>query len=463
MNSSGATPTASTTASGGTAGDAPFEFDGDAADAAGRREIEVTDPDAPQAVWGSGVLAIGALAWLAATLWSAQATIGGSPAADPFALTRAALALPGVIAASLLAGGATGLAVVELLSRRVARIRERVLVAAATGLASGLAVGALVAAAILLRYGTDRTIVVIAVAIATAAALGGVPAAVRPAAVIGAGFAGTLAWYAVGLLQGLFASSLLRLFGAGDTIRSQVDATNRLSFAVALLGGVVSGVVAYRYLYRRGERRWPAYLIAGAAPGVLILLAEAVTLLGGAGLLELAGSVSAYDRFAIRVLGFFRIKTGLLVLFAGGVVAILAFGRSLPAPSLGGTAGSLSGPAGSLDGPAGSLSRPAGSLDGPAGSLSRPAGSLGGPGDDDEPSYDDPGDEQRDDDEPADDAPAGPRVHRYDIRAADERDRRAAGDPDGPGSPEHPRTSTDSAQRPGSGRDGGTTPGLAED
>src|SRR5262249_44540276 len=110
-------------------------------------------------------------------------------------------------------------------------------------------------------------------------------------------------------------------------------ASGRLSLVVALVGGVAAGAVAYRWLRRsRDTQRWPAYLVGGAAPGLLLLLAELVTLVGGAQLLRIAGSVSAADREVIAYLSGARIETGLVVLFAGALTTVLAFGRTLRGP-----------------------------------------------------------------------------------------------------------------------------------
>src|SRR5690606_4085284 len=84
---------------------------------------------------GAGTLAVLGLAWLAAVLGSTRRTIGAAAEIDPLALTRAALALPAVVAATLLAGAATGLATLGLLARRAPAARGWVslTVAAAAG------------------------------------------------------------------------------------------------------------------------------------------------------------------------------------------------------------------------------------------------------------------------------------------------------------------------------------------
>ena len=291
-------------------------------------DIEVTEERTRG--WGPGVLAALALAWLAVVLWSAHATISGTRADATVALASAALALPLVVAASLVAGAAVGIASSDLLGRRYGAVAERVPVRFAASAGGGLAVGLLCAVLVLAGYGTSAAIAVLAAAVGAAATLGGVLGGLRPAAVVGAALGGTLAWFVVGLFQGAYAGRLMHLFGAGDTLASQVRATSWLSFVVSVVGGLVAGLSAYGYLRRRDTGlRWPAYLAAGAGPGLLILLSDLVTRVGGARLLAVAGSVGADDRAAIGYLGTARLNTALVVLFVGALTTVIAFGRTL--------------------------------------------------------------------------------------------------------------------------------------
>jgi hypothetical protein len=283
---------------------------------------------------GARVLALLALAWLAATLYSAHATIAGSADAV-LAMTHAALALPSVMAASLLAGGAAGLVTGELLGRRFGAVATRWPARYGAALAGGLAVGLAGGALVLSGYGTTDAILVLTAALAGASVLGAAVAALRPRPAVTAAFAGLFAWFAVGAVQALFTGRLMDIFGAGATVASRESASWRLSFAVAVLGGVVAGGTAYRYLRRHRAAeplRWPVYLVAGGGPGLLLLLADLVTLVGGARLLRLVGSVSADDRATVAFLSESRIETGLVVFFVGALTALLAFGRTLRTP-----------------------------------------------------------------------------------------------------------------------------------
>jgi len=295
-----------------------------------RPDVAPEPGDDRSAGWPVFVLAGLSVAWLAATLWSAHATITGSGGDDLLALNRAALALPSVITASLVAGVAIGLVAIELLGHRRALSRP---VRLAVGLGAGVGTGLVIMALILTSYGTGSSLVVLATGVAVASVLGGAVSTIRVDAIVGAAVAGTVAWFLLGLVQGALNDQLLGLFGAGDTAASRVHATSRLLLTVALSGGILAGVVAYRYLRpRAGGWRWPAYLVAGAGPGLLLVLANLVTLVGGARLRALAAASSEADGTALHYIGTAGLNTALVVLFIGAITAMIAFGRTLKGP-----------------------------------------------------------------------------------------------------------------------------------
>ena len=272
---------------------------------------------------GPVVLAALAVTWLAATLWSAHATISDFTDGDVYSLTRAALVLPVVVTGSLVAGVALGLAVVP-------RLR---LPALAVGAGVGLVVGAAVAALMLIGYGTGSALVTFALSVAAASTLGGLVSGLRWPAVVGAALAGTFTWLLIGLLQGILNDQLLNLFGAGETPASRVSATSRLLLTVALVGATLAGILAYRYLRARDTGLgWPAYLAAGAGPGLLLLLANLVALGGGARLRALAAMVSDTGGTSMSWTGMAGVNTALVVLFVGAIAAMIAFGRTLKRP-----------------------------------------------------------------------------------------------------------------------------------
>jgi hypothetical protein len=267
-----------------------------------------------------GVLAALAVAWLAATLWSVHATLAGSTGID--ALVQAALTLSFVVSAGLVAGVAVGFAAAQLLAPRVPRV--------AAGLGGGLLTGLVVAALILAGYGTTSALVVLAAGVGAGSLLGGAISAARPPAIVGAAVAGALAWFLLGLVKGGFYNRLLTLFGAGKTPASRITADHRLALTAAVCGGVLAGAVAYRYLRPRAEGLgWPAYLAAGAGPGLLLLLADLVSLVAGARLRSLAAASSEADRAALSWSGNLGLNTAMVVLFVGAITAMIAFGRTL--------------------------------------------------------------------------------------------------------------------------------------
>lgn len=298
-------------------------------------DSSVDRPDAAPHHLDPAMLVALALIWLAATMWSAHASIAGNGTAE-VVVSTAALVLPAVIAASLVAGSATGLAaVVRWAGHR--RTPLRVALGAAGGGACGLGGAAL----ILAGYGPNWSVGILAITVGAAGALGGTLAAIRPAAVVAAGTAATLAQFLAGALLGYFQSRLKPIFGGADTVESRLAAADWYAFTAALICGVIAGLVAFAYLHRRAPgRRWPVYLLAGAWPGLLALLAEILTRVGGGPLLNAVGRLDAASRSVNAYLDASRIDSVLVVGFAGAIVAMLAFGRTLRPGSPDPTAGS---------------------------------------------------------------------------------------------------------------------------
>ncbi|QSB13889.1 hypothetical protein JQS43_20405 [Natronosporangium hydrolyticum] len=286
-------------------------------------------PVAPAA----GVLAVLALAWLLAMLSSARQAIGDSPDADPLTVTRAALELPQVISASLIAGIAVGLTAVNLLSRLAGAAARRRLPRFGTGAGAGLLTGVAVATPILLGYDGLPSILVLSGAVAAAAMLGGLLAGVREGAVVAAGAVGALVVFVVGLLERIFEGDLRSFFGAGETAESVIAASGWASLTASLAAGVAAGAVGYVYLRRVGgpNLRWPAFLVAGALPGLLILIAEAVTRIAGTRLFQLVSAASADDQAVLNYFNAARFNRALIVLVVGAVVATVLIGRTLRA------------------------------------------------------------------------------------------------------------------------------------
>lgn len=288
---------------------------------------------------GLSVLLVLALVWLAGTLWAAYRTVAGAPTGTSIAVAQAAISLPTVAAASLLAGAAVGLpALAAVVGRRGAatvgsgRLARRALVGGVAAAPVGL-VGVL---AVVAAYGTGRFIIAIAGTVGIAALLGGGLCVVRPVATAAAGLAGTIATLAVGFVKGVFAGRLSGLFGAGDTAASVLNADATLQLTVSVLSGVAAGLTAFWFLRRFGAAlRWPAYLVAGGFAGLILLVAELVVRVGGARLLSVAEATSPADRAVLEYLGSQRLNHALAVFFVGAVVSLVAVGRTLPAKAAG--------------------------------------------------------------------------------------------------------------------------------
>ncbi|MFJ8577125.1 hypothetical protein [Micromonospora sp. NPDC093277] len=327
----------------------------------------------PAYVPGALVLALVAVGWLTAMLWSTREAIN-SAAAGVTAISLSAYALPGVITAALVAGAAVALSATNPLRRTTLRF----LAAVGTGLLVGLAA----AVATNLTYADNATTNTIAGTTIAAAIIGGAMAGARNARVVGGLATATLAAQVFVVLFSRARDPLSGLFGAGDTQQSMLDAAKWVSRTESLLAGLIAGMVAFGYLTwarRRAARRngsaadgsrtrrgvgpalvrhgaepggaeaelsppaelessalrWPAYLIAGAGPGLLLLLTEVIIRVGGRGLLDLAAALSEADQVAQTALGTSRIDNGIWVLFVGALTALVAFGRTLgPRPVL---------------------------------------------------------------------------------------------------------------------------------
>lgn len=269
------------------------------------------------------LLALGLL-WLAGYLWSAHADIIGTGDDPLVVVTEAALALPGLVAVTVLCGAATGGAVLRWRDRRG-------WVGFALSAGCGLLIGLVAGALILFGYGHRSSVVALAWAVLAAGVIGGLLGSLRPPEMLSAGLAAAIFGpFLLDVLPNLWQGHLLRLFGAGDTVASQFSAVRTLSIVEALTAGLVAGLVAFWYLRRSGAAvGFLGYLGAGAAPGLLLLIAEAVTRVGGARLFNAAGNLSAFDRVVIDYTNGSRLNHHLVVFFIGAIVALIGFGVTL--------------------------------------------------------------------------------------------------------------------------------------
>ncbi|MEV6813369.1 hypothetical protein [Micromonospora sp. NPDC051296] len=315
---------------------APVDRMATATDAPG--DDAATPAGNPALAPGTLALALLAVGWLVAMLWSTREAID-SATAGVTAVSLSAFALPGVISAALVTGAAVGLAAGEPVTRR----RDRVTLRFAVAVGAGLLVGLAAALTINLSYADNTTTRTIAGTAAAAAIIGGALAGARNGAVVGAVASASLGTLVFVVAFSVARDPLFDLFGAGDSQQSLVSAATWVSRTESLLAGLVAGGLAFGYLTwarRRGAARgaatglrWPAYLVAGAGPGLLLLLAEVIIRVGGRSLIDLAAALSEADAVAQTSLGTSRVDNGIWVLFVGALTAMIAFGRTLtPAP-----------------------------------------------------------------------------------------------------------------------------------
>ncbi|MEV0727736.1 hypothetical protein [Polymorphospora sp. NPDC050346] len=283
---------------------------------------------------GAALVALLAVGWLAASLWLLRDAIATS-VTDAIALASTAIALPNVVSASVVAGAAVGLTAANLAARRWPGTTVRFTAAIGASMVVGLAA----AFAGSVWYGGAAG-TILAGTVAAAVIVGGAAAATavsRAAAPALAGVAAaTLALFAVVLLLNVFRGALLPLLGAGESGASQQSAAGRLTLASTVLSGLVAGFVVFGYLRLVGRRssgvpapRWPAYMLGGAGSGLLLLVSEVVTRVGGARVLEAVSSISEVDRLVRAQADSDRIMFALMVLFIGALTATIAFGRTL--------------------------------------------------------------------------------------------------------------------------------------
>jgi hypothetical protein len=291
------------------------------------------EPDGARTPSTTGWLAFSALAWLLVALLFYRTAFTG--AEGDYNLVLAAMLLPLVVQASLVAGAAVGLWSTQALGRR-RHWADRGAGRWAVGAGAGLLTGTLASGAVLLAYGMSaRAVGVVAIAVGASGALGGALGAVRPARILAAGLSAALAVLVFLNVMARFSTPLLDAFGSGDTAADHYAANGLLAGTTAMVAGLIAGLVAY-WRVRHAARRagdspaWPVYLAAGAAAGILLIVAELCIRLGVSQLLSLASADISADADILSFAAASRRNTGLVVCFVGAITTIIAYGRSLP-------------------------------------------------------------------------------------------------------------------------------------
>ena len=277
-----------------------------------------------------GILVMLGVVWLVATLRLADDLLFRNRLDAGQLASGVSLVLPGVVNASLLAGASIGLAASLLRladsgqSGRAAIIRR-----ALVGSGAAAILGALTVLLILLRYGAGSATVVLAITVGFAAVLGGAAAGL-PRPILVAAAIGTLEVFVLGVLAGYFQSPLKSVLGAGTDPASQLSAASWLQAVTAITQGVAIGLTTYFYLRQRTESRsWPRFALAGALPGVMLLVGLALSVIGGSGLSNLSGELSDADRIVRDLVNGAGLNQALTVAFVGAIVAMIMVGRTL--------------------------------------------------------------------------------------------------------------------------------------
>ena len=245
------------------------------------------------------------LLWLATTMYVAHATLSGTAPPEGGVLGAAREAMPDLILSSLVVGASLGAAAAS----RFARGAGRLLV----GLGIGLGFGLIAAFAMRMVYGSEQPITVLALTVALTTIVGGA-FAMLPGEIVDGGL-WSMTW--VAFLGVMFPVWLLSLGEDSFLADTRVQAA-------------IMGVVALYALQKlRGEKRpWFWYPLAGALPGLLLLVAEGLTRLGGGTLAELVAGDQA-DAGSLLQPSAEQLRNALIVTAVGGTICLLAGIRAL--------------------------------------------------------------------------------------------------------------------------------------
>ena len=247
------------------------------------------------------------LVWLGTSMYVAHATITGSQDGLSGAFGSAAAALPGVVAGALVTTAAIGHAA----SSRFKPFWLRLPI----GLGVGLLFGLVCAAGIRFGYGDQAGITVFALTVGAAAVVGGAFAAL-PNAVLEAGLWATTFVFAFGVFIGVLQPTVVKQLGEGP------DATQLYLNGASALFGLLAAFYSAQKM-RREEAAAPWSLVAGALPGVFLVLAEYITRLGGSSVVDMVNGVAAGNPDLATLTDADRMRHGLIVLAVGGVVALI--------------------------------------------------------------------------------------------------------------------------------------------
>jgi hypothetical protein len=247
-----------------------------------------------------------ALVWLGTTIYSVHATITGRGEHLSGVLATAAAALPGLVAAMLVAGASIGGAAGAGLRSPGGRLR--------VGLALGALFGLAAAVGIRTAYGGGASIVVLAVTVA--ASIAGGALALLPGEVLKAGLWGTTWVFLAGVIFGVLQANLLKLLGSGESAKSQ------FVLGQSLVTGLAAGLSTLLFL-RVERHRVLWYLVSGALPGLVLLGAEWLTRAGGSAVAQLTHGFRSESPALIELSHSAASRHALIVLAAGALITMV--------------------------------------------------------------------------------------------------------------------------------------------
>jgi hypothetical protein len=256
------------------------------------------------------------LLWLGTSLWTAYATLKGSGDDASGALGAMAAALPSAVAAALVTGASIGHAAGGRFRGPGGRL--------IAGLGMGTLFGLLTAVGIRFAYGTDSSIMRLAIVVGVASVLGGA-LAVLPDKVLDAGLWATTWVFAAGLIFGVVQDPLVGLLGGGPTAdaAAQAAAATRFVYVQSILTGLLAAAHGYRWLtFGRPGIGW--HFVTGAMPGLFLLAGEWLTRVGGSTVTTIVTGYSADDPALIDATPTSRLRHALIVLLVGGLLTMLA-------------------------------------------------------------------------------------------------------------------------------------------
>jgi len=256
-------------------------------------------------------LFLGAL-WIGTSMYAAHLALKGKAGDLSGIFADAAVALPGLVAATIL----TSASIAAAASSRFGNAFARLFV----GLGVGVAFGALAAFGLRYGYGTDRPITVLAVTVAAASVVGGL-VAILPSAVLDAGLWATSWVFFAGVMIGTMLPLALSGVNGSDPA-NPAPLSGGVLAALSVLTGVFGGWQGSGWMRFADRPAVAWYLVAGAVPGLILVAAEWLTRAGGTAVARLTEGFDVDRSLVLQLNDASRLRHALIVLPVGALVAL---------------------------------------------------------------------------------------------------------------------------------------------